>query len=231
MKRGIGNSDSILGQPAWRRLVWAALFSAATVLAVGARAETDKAETPAAVGGGVVARVLSSTEKIKVLEEELAREGERRAKAEGENAKYVAENKELVAGAKIAAKERASLEARLTETREHEVQLQKANDRLRTETERIAVTVRLALPIVATVCALILGMLIWTFLFLRQLATRVHDQRTLAEMHQMEARLVHANDQYNAEVKRNQTLRHKLAELGIVDEELPHMPSSVRHTR
>jgi hypothetical protein len=231
MKRGIANIDSILGQSAWRRLVWAALCSVATLLGPRARAETDKAETPATVGGGVVARVLSSAEKIKVLEEELAKESERQTKAEGDNAKYLAENKELVASARIAAKERASLEARLTETREHEVQLQKANDRLRTENERIAVTVRLALPIVAIVCALILGMLVWTFLFLRQIATRVHDQRTLAEMHEMEARLIHANDQYNAEVKRNQTLRHKLAELGIVDEELPHMPSSVRHTR
>jgi hypothetical protein len=232
MKRGIANIDSILGQSAWRRLVWTALFSAASLLALGARAESDRAETPAAVGGGVVARVLSSGEKIKVLEEELARESGRRAKAEEDNAKYVAANKELAASTKIAAKERASLEARLAETREHEVQLQKANDRLRTENERIAVTVRLTLPIVATVCALILGMLVWTFLFLRQIATRVHDQRTLAEMHQLEARLVHANDQYNAEVKRNQTLRHKLAELGIVDEEVPHTPSAVhRHTR
>jgi len=72
---------------------------------------------------------------------------------------------------------------------------------------------------------LILAMLVWLFLFLRQVASRVHGERTLAEMHALEARLNHANDQYNAELKRNQTLRNKLAELGIVDEQSPHTPT------
>jgi hypothetical protein len=225
MKRAISNIGSR------KRLVLAAGLVAATWFAVGARAESPKGEARASVGGGALARVLSPAEKLKVLEEELARETERRAKAEEDSAKRTVENEELAAGAKIVAKERASLEARLTDTRERETQLQKANDRLRTENERIAVTVRLALPIVAVVCVLILGMLVYTYLFLRKLATRVHDQRTLAEMHQLEAKLTHATDQYNVELKRNQTLRHKLAELGIVDEEIPHTPSVLRHTR
>ena len=113
----------------------------------------------------------------------------------------------------------------LDETRDRETKVQRANDRLREENERIAITVRLALPVVAVVCALILAMLVWLFLFLRQVASRVHGERTLAEMHALEARLNHANDQYNAELKRNQTLRNKLAELGIVDEQSPHTPT------
>jgi len=229
MKRGISNLDSILGRGSGPSLAWLAGLAAATVVAFAARAESDKAETPAAVGGGAVARVLPPTEKIKVLEDELAKESDRRVKAEEDGARRATENKDLLATANIAAKERASLEARLADTRERETQLQKANDRLRTENERIAITVRLTLPIVAVVCALILGMLVWTYLFLRQIATRVHSQRTLAEMHELEARLNHVSDQLAAEHRRNQTLRHKLAELGIVEEEVPHTPSAQRH--
>ena len=76
---------------------------------------------------------------------------------------------------------------------------------------------RLSLPIVVIVAAGILTMLILTFLYLRRIATRVHGQHTLVEMREIEARLAHTNDQYNAELKRNQTLRNKLADLGIVD--------------
>jgi Fe2+ transport system protein B len=205
--------------------VLAAGFAATTFLALGTRAEPAKAETRSTIGGGAVARVPPPAEKIKVLEDELAKEVERRGKAEEDNARRLTENNELVASAKILAKESASLEARLAETRDRETKVQRANDRLREENERIVVTVRLALPIVAVVCTLILAMLVWLFLFLRQVATRVHGQRTLAEMHALEARLNHANDQYNAELKRNQTLRNKLAELGIVDEQSPHTPT------
>ena len=191
---------------------------AALSFALGVRAEPAKgSSSTAAIGGGAVARILLPTEKIKVLEEELARETDRRVKAEEDNARRLAENNQLAANAKNMAKERAALEARLAEASERETQLQKMSDRLRAENERIAVTVRLALPVVAAVAVAILGMLIYTFLFLRKIATRVHGQRTLAEMHELEARLSHANDVYNAEVKRNQTLRHKLADLGITD--------------
>ncbi len=225
MKRTIANIECILGRSTSRKLVLAAGFAATTFLALGARAEPAKAETPSKIGGGAVARVLPPAEKIKVIEDELAKEVERRGKAEEDNARRLTENNELVASAKILAKERASLEARLAETRDRETKVQRANDRLREENERIAITVRLALPVVAVVCALILAMLVWLFLFLRQVASRVHGERTLAEMHALEARLNHANDQYNAELKRNQTLRNKLAELGIVDEQSPHTPT------
>lgn len=225
MKRTIANIECILGRSTSRKLVLAAGFAATTFLALGARAEPAKAETPSKIGGGAVARVLPPAEKIKVIEDELAKEVERRGKAEEDNARRLTENNELVASAKILAKERASLEARLAETRDRETKVQRANDRLREENERIVVTVRLALPIVAVVCTLILAMLVWLFLFLRQVASRVHGERTLAEMHALEARLNHANDQYNAELKRNQTLRNKLAELGIVDEQSPHTPT------
>jgi hypothetical protein len=225
MKRTSANSESILGRSTSRKLVLAGGFVATTLLALGARAEPAKAEAPATIGGGAVARVLPPTDKIKLIEDELAKEVDRRGKAEEDNARRLTENNELVASAKILAKERASIEARLTETRDRETKVQKANDRLREENERIAVAVRLALPIVAVLCALILAMLVWIFLFLRQVAARVHGQRTLVEMHELEARLTHASDQYNAELKRNQTLRNKLAELGIVDEESPYTPT------
>jgi hypothetical protein len=182
-----------------------------------ARAEPPKPEAAATIGGGALARILPPAEKVKVLEEELAKEIERRAKAEAELFRRTVDNGELTATAKVAAKERAALEARLADTREREAQLQKMSDRLRAENERIAVTVRLALPIVTAVAIAILAMLVYTFLFLRKIAARVHTQRTLSEMHEVETRLAHVTDQYNAEVKRNHTLRHKLAELGIVD--------------
>jgi hypothetical protein len=217
MKRTARNSQRVLGRSAFRNLAVSMGFAGATLLALGAFAQAQKPDTPAAVGGGAMARVLPPAEKIKVLEDELAKEVDKRVKLEEETARRTTENNELVATAKISAKERAALEARLTETRERESQLQKANDRLRVENERIAVTVRLSLPIVAGVAIGILGMLIYTFLFLRKIAARVHGIRTLAEMHELEARLAHASDQVNAEVKRNQTLRHKLADLGITD--------------
>lgn len=205
-----------------------------TVLLTGAAAwgaVPAKPDPSSAIGGGAMARVLPPTEKIKVLEEELARETERRLKVEQESTRRVTENNELTASAKVAARERAALEARLGETREREQQLQHAIERLREENARIAMAVRLSLPIVTATCIAILVLLIWAIVFLRKLGARVHDQHTLAEMRDLEGRLAHANDQYNGELKRNQTLRHKLAELGIVDEEAPRMPSGQWRTR
>jgi hypothetical protein len=200
-----------------RQLLASLLVAGVVVVGGDARAEPAKAEAAATIGGGAVARILPPAEKIKVLEDELAKETERRAKAEEDLGRRIAENSELGATSKVVAKERAALEVRLGELREREAQLQRINDRLRAENERIAVTVRLSLPLVAAVAIAILAMLVYTFLFLRKIAARVHTQRTLSEMHEIETRLTHVTDQYNAEVKRNQTLRHKLAELGIVD--------------
>jgi hypothetical protein len=197
-----------------RLAVWSAL---AVVILAGPRAWAQKSDTPAAVGGGLVARVLPPAEKIKVLEEELAKEIDKRVKLEEEIPRRTAENNELIASQKSAQKERTALEAKLTEAREREVQLQRTNDRLREETERVTVSVRYALPIIAGIAIMMLAMLVWMLMFLRQVAARVHGQRTLSEMHELEGRLIHTNDLLNAELKRTQALRHKLAEFGIAD--------------
>ena len=197
-----------------RLAVWSAL---AVVILAGPRAWAQKSDTPAAVGGGLVARVLPPAEKIKVLEEELAKEIDKRVKLEEEIPRRTAENNELIASQKSAQKERTALEAKLAEAREREVQLQRTNDRLREETERVTVSVRYALPIIAGIAIMMLAMLVWMLMFLRQVAARVHGQRTLSEMHELEGRLVHTNDLLNAELKRTQALRHKLAEFGIAD--------------
>jgi hypothetical protein len=192
-------------------------FALTLLLGPRAMAETQKLDLPEAVGGGVVARVLPPAEKIKVLEDELAQEMDKRAKAEAEIAHRNTENTQLIASFKNAQKDNVALGIKLTESREREIQLQRANDRLREETERVTVSVRLALPIIAGIAIMILAMLVWLLMFLRQVAARVHGQRTLSEMHELEGRLVHTNDLFNAEVKRTQALRHKLAELGIED--------------
>jgi Fe2+ transport system protein B len=197
-----------------RLAAWAAL---AMVILAGPRAWAEKSDTPAAVGGGLVARVLPAAEKIKVLEDELAKEMDKRAKLEEEIPRRTAENNELIASQKSAQKERVALEAKLTEAREREGQLQRTNDRLREETERVTVSVRYALPIIAGIAIMMLAMLAWMLMFLRQVAARVHGQRTLSEMHELEGRLIHTNDLLNAELKRTQALRHKLAELGVAD--------------
>jgi len=172
---------------------------------------------PASTGGSVVARVLAPAEKIKVLEEELAKESEKRIKLEDENGIRNKENSQLVDSVKSAQKERSALEARLADAREHESQLQKTNDRLREETERVTVSVRYAMPIIAGVTLIMLAMMVWTLLFLRQVAARVHSQRTISEMHELEGRLIHTNELLSAEQKRSAALRNKLAELGVVD--------------
>ena len=159
---------------------------------------SEKSDTPAAVGGGLVARVLAPAEKIKVLEEDLAKEMDKRAKLQEELPRRIAENNDLVANLKAAQRERTSLEVKLTEAHERESQLQRTNDRLREETERVTVSVRYALPIIAGIAIMMLAMLVWLLLFLRQVAARVHGQRTLSEMHELEGRLIHTNDLLNA---------------------------------
>jgi hypothetical protein len=215
MKSRIGTRAGGLGRAAHKGLVVCASFALATLLPAGSRAQ--KADAPAAAGGGLVARVLPPAEKLKVLEEELAKETDRRGKVEEESARRLVENNELSASLKNAARERAAVEARLVEARERETNLQRASDRLREENERVTVSVRIALPIIAAVSVMVLGMLVWIFLFLRQIAARVHGTRTLAEMQALQAQLAHANDLINAEAKRSQTLKHKLADLGITD--------------
>jgi hypothetical protein len=194
--------------------VWTVL---ATAILAGNPAWAQKSDTPAAVGGGLVARVLSPGEKIKVLEDELAKEMDKRVKLEEEIPRRTAENNTLIANLKNAQKDRAALEAKVTEARERELQLQRTNDRLREETERVTVSVRLALPIIAGIAIMMLAMLVWMLMFLRQVAARVHGQRTLSEMHELEGRLIHTNDLLSAELKRTQALRHKLAEFGVSD--------------
>jgi hypothetical protein len=182
----------------------------------GPRAWAQKSETPS-VGGGLVARVLPPAEKIKVLEEDLAKEIDKRSKLEEEIPRRTLENSELVASLKTAQKESTALESKLTEAREREVQLQRTNDRLREETERVTVSVRYALPIIAGIAIMMLAMLVWMLLFLRQVAARAHGQRTLSEMHELEGRLIRTNDMLSAELKRTQALRHELAEFGVSD--------------
>ncbi len=194
---------------------FAGTLAKAFALATPARAE--KPEAPATGANAVVARVLPPAEKIRVLEDELAKETDRRIKLEEELHRRVAENGELIADVKTAQKERAELEAKLTTARERELQLQRTNDRLREETERVTVSVRFALPVIAGIAIMILAMIAWTLLFLRQVAARVHGQRTLMEMHELEGRLVRTTDLLNAELKRTQALKHKLAELGASD--------------
>jgi len=215
MKRNNECESERAMRSSFRWLVVGGVLAVATL--AGVRAWAQKSDTPAAVGGGLVARVLPPAEKIKVLEEELAKEIDKRGKLEEELPRRTAENNELIASQKAAQKERAALEAKLTEAREREVHLQRTNDRLREETERVTVSVRLALPIIAGIAIMMLAMLVWMLMFLRQVAARVHGQRTLSEMHELEGRLIHTNDLLNAETKRTQALRQKLGQFGISD--------------
>ena len=180
-------------------------------------AGAEKADAPSSVGGGVVARVLAPAEKTKFLEEELAKESERRVKAEDENVLRTKENADLLANLKSAQKERAGLEAKLGEFRERESQLQKTNDRLREETERVTVSVRFALPIIAGSAIILLALVVWMLLFLRQVAARVHGQKTISEINELEGRLILTNEMLAAELKRSQALRNKLSEFGVSD--------------
>ena len=199
-------------------LRWASAWAVlAVAILVGPRVWAQKSDTPAAVGGGLVARVLPPAEKIKVLEEELAKEIDKRGKLEEEIPRRTLENSELVASLKTAQKESTALESKLTEAREREGQLQRTNDRLREETERVTVSVRYALPIIAGIAIMMLAMLVWMLPFLRHVAARVHGQRTLSEMHELEGHLIRTNDLLSAELKRTQALRHKLAEFGVSD--------------
>jgi hypothetical protein len=213
MKRDSKSWSKSLARSVPRRL--SVLPVLAVAILAGPRVWAQKSDTPAALGGGLVARVLPPAEKIKVLEEELAKEIDKRAKLEEEIPRRSSENNELVANLKSAQKDRVALEAKVTGAHEREVQLQRTNDRLREETERVTVSVRFALPIIAGIAIMMLAMLVWMLMFLRQVATRVHGQRTLSEMHELEGRLIHTNDLLNAELKRTQALRHKLAEFGV----------------
>ncbi len=193
-------------------------FALAAVLCVPCpSARAEKSDVPAPMGGGVVARVLAPAEKTKFLEEELAKESERRVKLEDENAHRTGENAELLANLKSMQKERAALETKLGEAHERENQLQRTNDRLREETERVTVSVRLALPIIAGIAIIMLALIVWMLMFLRQVAARVHSQKTISEIHELEGRLIQTNEMLAAELKRSQGLRHKLSELGVSD--------------
>jgi septal ring factor EnvC (AmiA/AmiB activator) len=185
------------------------------LLAVNARAE--KADGPEAIAGGGVARVLAPAEKIKFLEEELAKESDKRVKFEEQANLRSKENAELLVNLKAAQKEHTGLEAKLAELREHDSQLQRTNDRLREETERVTVSVRFALPIIAGIAIIILALIVWMLMFLRQVAARVHSQKTTSEIHELEGRLIYASETLAAEQKRNQALRQKLSELGFSD--------------
>jgi hypothetical protein len=215
MQRKINNRRALVGQRRGWHSASSVAFTVAVVLGLGGAARAQNAESPAQANGSIVARILPPAEKIKVLEDELAKEVDKRMKVEEENSRRITENADLLGSLKTAQKDRAGIESRLTEAREREVLLQRTNDRLREETERVTVSVRLALPVIAGIAIIILALLVWMLLFLRQVAARVHGQRTLSEMHELEGRLIHTNDLLNAELKRTQALRQKLGEFGI----------------
>ena len=204
------------GRSPWSARPFLTMAFASVVLCVG-NARAEKVDVPGPMGGGMMARVLAPAEKIKFLEEELAKESEKRVKLEEENGHRSKENAELLANLKSMQKERAALEAKLGEARERESLLQKTNDRLREETERVTVSVRYTLPIIASSAIILLALVLWMLFFLRQVAARVHSQRTISEIHELEGRLIHTNDMLAAELKRSQALRHKLAEMGVSD--------------
>jgi DNA repair exonuclease SbcCD ATPase subunit len=203
--------------PAGFRWVLAGATLAAQLSFVSVAAAETTQPGAAPPSGGLVARVLPPAEKIKLLEEDLSKEIDRRVKLEQELARRNSENTELIGNVKSLQKERSGLEAKLTEAREREHLLQRTNDRLREETERVTVSVRFALPVIAGIAIMILALIVWILLYLRQVGARVHGQRTLSEMHELEGRLIHTNDLLTAEVKRTQALRNKLAEFGISD--------------
>ncbi len=209
------SSDRSSLLPGYRSLALA--FSLA-VLCATQPARAEKTDVPApAMAAGMVARVLPPAEKLKLLEEELGKESEKRVKLEAEVGHRTKENSDLLASVKSLQKERAVLEAKLGEARERENVLQKTNDRLREETERVTVSVRFALPVIAGIAVIILALITWMLLFLRQVAARVHSQKTISEIHELEGRLIHTTETLNAELKRNQALRQKLSELGASD--------------
>ncbi len=203
------------------RLPWPAplalAFTVGLLCGVGGFARAEKAEAPATLGGGVVARVLAPAEKNKLLEDELAKESDKRVALEEENSHRSKENADLLVSLRSSQKERGALEAKVAEMRERESQLQRTNDRLREEFERVTVSVRYAMPIIAGAAIIMLALMVWMLLFLRQVATRVHGQRTISEMHELEGRLIHTSDLLQAELKRSHALRSKLAELGVAD--------------
>jgi hypothetical protein len=197
---------------------WAVGAALATMLAWVSTASAETTQPGAASpSGGLVARVLPPAEKIKLLEEDLSKEIDRRVKLEQELGRRNSENAELMGNVKSLQKERSGLEGKLAEAREREQLLQRTNDRLREETERVTVSVRFALPVIAGIAIMIMALIVWVLLYLRQIGSRVHGQRTLSEMHELEGRLIHTNDLLSAEVKRTQALRNKLAEFGISD--------------
>lgn len=202
--------------PAGFRWVLGATLTALLSFVSAASAETAQPGA-APPSGGLVARVLPPAEKIKLLEEDLTKEIDRRVKVEQELARRNSENTELIGNVKSLQKDRSGLEGKLAEAREREQHLQRTNDRLREETERVTVSVRFALPVIAGIAIMILALIVWILLYLRQVGSRVHGQRTLSEMHELEGRLIHTNDLLTAEVKRTQALRNKLAEFGISD--------------
>lgn len=209
------NSSSLLHSSLPQRC-WLVVAAAGLVL-LASPARAEKPEGAESLSGGGVARVLAPAEKIKFLEEELAKENDKRVKFEEQATLRTKENAELLANLKAAQKELSGLEARLVELREHESQLQRTNDRLREETERVTVSVRFALPIIAGIAIIILALIVWMLMFLRQVAARVHDQKTISEVHELEGRLIYASETLAAEQKRNQALRQKLSELGYSD--------------
>lgn len=73
------------------------------------------------------------------------------------------------------------------------------------------------MPIIAGAAIIMVAMLIWMLLFLRQVAARVHGQRTISEMHELEGKLIHTSELLAAEQKRSQALRNKLGEMGVTD--------------
>ena len=81
----------------------------------------------------------------------------------------------------------------------------------------MTVSVRLALPIIAGSAIVLLALVVWMLLFLRQVAARVHGQKTISEINELEGKLIHTNKMLAAELKRSQALRNKLSEFGVTD--------------
>ena len=106
------DTRSHLRQPALRRASVMACLVGAGLLALGVFVQAAKADPGATIGGGATARVLPPSEKIRLLEDELAKETNRRVKAEEDAAKRLTENNALTAAAKTASKERAAIALR-----------------------------------------------------------------------------------------------------------------------
>jgi hypothetical protein len=183
-----------------------------------ALAEEAGGAAPIPVRGQIaVGKALTPIQKIAALEEALNKETDLRVELDAKVENLTAENAKLASAHGVLKRDKAAIDGELIKTREALARAQRDFDSLRAGYVTISKTISLSLPFIVCLTLVVFILIGWLLRITRNLAARVHDVPTVAQILEYEGQVARLREQLNVDKSHITALKERLANLGIID--------------